>query len=122
MISRNTNVFLNLSFCIITCLLSIMDSINTYEYILYADKSTNFIKLIIPIMFILHPISLFLYYSICLIYLHYLEDIDFKNILLEKEFYEMIYFREKVKTYSILIFPIAIWLTFTTQNSLAFTL
>ena len=93
-----------------------MDIINSWEYILYTDKASNFIKLVLPTLAILHPTTLFLYQTVCLFYLNYLDDMDFKNILLEKEFYEMIFFREQVKKHSILIFPIAIWLTIITYT------
>ena len=109
--SKNFSIFLHLLFCLSTCILSIMDSSNTWEYIFYADKSTKFLNYILPFFAILHLIALFLYNLICLFYLYYLDDIDFENILLEKEFYEMIYFRKKIKNHSILILPLSIWLT-----------
>jgi len=93
-----------------------MDSVNSWEYILYAEKSSKFIKFALYISGILHPTALLVYYVVCLTYLYYLEDEDFRNILFDKEFYEMIFFREQVKKHFILIFPFAIWLMLITYT------
>jgi hypothetical protein len=116
MFSINCKIFLNLLLCLSTCLLSITDTINTWEYILFIDKSTNFIKFSLLFFGIIHPITLLFYYIVCLTYLYLLEEEDFRNILLEKEFYEMIFFRQTIRKYSILIIPFSLWLSIITYS------
>jgi len=60
---------------------------------------------------LIHPFALFLYNCLSLTYVYYLEEEDFKNLIMEKEFFEMIYFRTQVRKYRFMIMPFALYLT-----------
>lgn len=109
--NTNTKIFANLLFCLCSCLLSLIDNINCWEYIISAKFSSTFIRFLILLSALIHPFSLFLYHCLSLTYVYYLEESDFKNLILEKEFYEMIYFRYQVRNHSFLIIPFALYLT-----------
>lgn len=108
---KSTKIFFNLLFCLGSCMLSIIDNINCWEYIISAKYSTTLLRFLIMLSALIHPFSLFLYHCLSLTYVYYLEEEDFKNLILEKEFYEMIYFRTQVRKYNFLIIPFALYLT-----------
>jgi len=114
--NKNKTILFNLIVCLISTLLSTLDIINSWEYIFSAKFYSSFLHYLILLSILIHPFSLFLYHCISLLYIYYLEDIDFNNLIKEKEFYEMIYFRTQVKNYSFLIIPFALYLTILTYT------
>ncbi len=96
-------VISNISLCIICCVLGIIDIINSYEYYHFAQFEKKYLKSFILVFIIAHPVVLLFYYSICTLYLMYISDADFEELTVEKEYHEMIYYRELIKNNKIYI-------------------
>lgn len=114
--SQAAKICLNIAFCLLSSILSFADNVNCWEYIITSKFHSEFLKYIIFLSAIIHPVSLLLYHCLSLTYLHYLEEEDFKNLIKEKEFHEMIFFRHKVRQSAFLIIPIAVYLTLITYT------
>ena len=105
------HISLYILFCVICSTLSTIDNINAIEYLVNANFHSVFLK-VISILFILaHPIVLFFYYVISLLYITWIGDNEFNELTSEYEYYEMIYFRNICRNSLPLIIPVSIYLT-----------
>jgi hypothetical protein len=111
---RTTTILLNIGFCLLCCILGLIDNINSVEYIYNAQFHSIFLKACCFIFIIVHPIILLFYNIITLSYLSYLSEHQFSELTKEEEYHEMIYFREKVKHSFIWILPLSIYLSILT--------
>ena len=107
---NNLSIFLNVTFIIVSSVLSITDNLNTIEYYFNADFYSEFLKSCCFVFLIAKPIFLFLYYSISLIYLSNISDQEFSEVTSDFENYEMIYFRNLARKCPIFIIPASIYL------------
>jgi hypothetical protein len=95
----NTSAIIyNVLFCVLCCVLGIVDSINAFEYYYEALFHTQFMRVACLVFILMHPIVLFFYYLIILLYLSYLSDHEFSELTSEFEYYEMIFFRDQAKS------------------------
>lgn len=111
---EKVEIIKNIIFCVIVCVLSIIDHLNAIEYLIYAEFHSFFLKISILIFIIIHPIVLLFYYLITLLYIGYIIDYDFDELTSDFEYYELIYFRNKVKESKCWILPLGIYLTILT--------
>jgi hypothetical protein len=109
---EKSEVFKNILFCIIVCVLSIIDHLNAIEYLFFAEFHSKIFKIMILIFIIVHPIVLLFYYLITLLYIGYIMDQDFDELTSDFEYYELIYFRNKIKETKWWLLPLAFYLTF----------
>jgi hypothetical protein len=105
------NISLFITLMIFCSVFSIIDSINAIEYFMNADFYNKVTKSLSFIFLITHPIVLYLYYTVSLFYLSWIDDGQFDELTAENEYYEMIYFRHLVKNHWLLIFPITTYMT-----------
>lgn len=104
-------VISNISLCILCCVLGLIDLINSYEYLYYAQFEKKYLKSFVLVFIIAHPFALLFYYSICTLYLMYISDLEFEELTVEKEYYEMIYYRELIKNNKLYIPILTVALT-----------
>ncbi len=105
------NILLNVAFIVICSVVGITDSLNAMEYYYEAEYYSHHLKISLIIFILAHPIILFFFYLVSLIYLTYLGDFEFNELVSDFDYYEMIYFRNKVTKSSLWILPLAIYLT-----------
>ena len=105
---------MNVLFCILCCVLGIIDHLNAVEYYLNAQFHSNIIKVLCLMLIIVHPVILLFYYIITLLYLSYISDYDFSELISDNDYYELIYFRQKVRRSLLWLLPLTIYLTFLT--------
>jgi hypothetical protein len=105
-------VFSHLLFCVICCVFGIIDHLNAYEYYIYAEFHSSFFKIATMIFILIHPIILFIYNLITLFYLSYISDHDFSELTSDNEYYELIFFRDKMKQNLLWALPLSLLLTF----------
>jgi hypothetical protein len=110
--TQSFKIFSNLLFCVICCVFAIIDHLNAYEYYTYAEFHSSFFKIATMIFIVIHPIILYFYNVITLFYLSYISDHDFSELTSDNEYYELIFFREKMKGSYIWALPLSIILTF----------
>ena len=107
-------IFIGIAFCILCCVLSLTDTINSFEYLINASFSSTSIRIICLISIIAHPIVVLFYNIIILFYISYLSEYEFKLLTDDFEYYEMIYFREKMQKSSFYVIPLSLYLTILT--------
>lgn len=106
------NILVNILFCAICSIFSIIDSLNAIEYYVYAEFHSSFFKISCLIFIIAQPIMLLIYYLISLLYLCYISDFDFEKLTSDYEYYEMIFFRKMVRNSYLWVFPLTLYLSF----------
>jgi hypothetical protein len=111
---KRCQIIFNISFVVICCVLGIVDHLNALEFFYFADFYSYGFKISCLIFIFAHPIVLFFYNIVILTYLSYLSENDFLELTSDFEYYEMIYFREKVKSSYLWLLPLTIYLTIVT--------
>jgi hypothetical protein len=107
---KSSQIVLNVGICILCCVFGIIDNINAIEFYMNATFYSPSIKLMVLVFLISHPVVLFFYYLISLLYLSYISDHEFNELTSNYEYYEMVYFRNFAQYSTIWVLPLTLYL------------